>query len=245
MLVLDITNPLDPVQAGLTGVPSSIESIAVSGPHVFASSEIGIWSIDVSNPSRPEIVDYEPTVVGARTIVVEGVNGYVKMANGGVAMMDLTDPTSMTVYGAATGSGLFGYSDYGSNNIATFGDYVFYLDRGVLVVSPQQCRDLATTGESPVATSPAVLRQNYPNPFNPSTTIAFELAEEQPVSLRIYDIKGRLVRILMEGEVTGGGPHLVTWQGKDQSGRSVAAGTYLYRMEAGEFTELRKMTIVK
>lgn len=85
----------------------------------------------------------------------------------------------------------------------------------------------------------------YPNPFNPQTTIAFALAEQTAVSLRVFDMSGRLVRILVDGEMIEPGPHESIWNGRDDSGRRVASGAYLYRLEAGEFSATKRMVILK
>ena len=88
------------------------------------------------------------------------------------------------------------------------------------------------------------LLQNHPNPFNPSTTISFSLRERGAVSLAVYDVAGRLVRVLIDG-VKEAGSHDVAWNGKDSAGRGVASGVYFYRLEAGEFIETRKMVLLR
>ncbi len=85
----------------------------------------------------------------------------------------------------------------------------------------------------------------YPNPFNPSTTVAFEVAEPQTVSLTIFDMSGRLVRRLLTDEDSLPGRHEVVWNGRDEAGRSVATGTYLYRLQAGDFSQSRRMVLLK
>jgi flagellar hook assembly protein FlgD len=90
------------------------------------------------------------------------------------------------------------------------------------------------------------LAQNSPNPFNPSTTIGFTVAEGSAVhvSLKIYDIRGNLVRTLVN-EVRDAGTYNVFWDGTDASGRNVASGVYFYRMTAGDFSQTRKMVLLK
>ena len=88
------------------------------------------------------------------------------------------------------------------------------------------------------------LRQNAPNPFNPVTTIAFALPEQADVSLKVYNMAGRVVRTLVNGP-EGPGTHSVVWDGRDEAGRTVASGVYFYRMDAGEFTERRMMVLLK
>lgn len=88
------------------------------------------------------------------------------------------------------------------------------------------------------------LDQNQPNPFNPSTTIKFDLPQRGRVDLKIYALDGSLVRTLVS-EVLDPGRHDVAWQGRDDSGRAVASGTYFYRMVADGETLVRKMTLMK
>jgi hypothetical protein len=89
------------------------------------------------------------------------------------------------------------------------------------------------------------LHQCSPNPFNPSTTIKFSLPESSPVSLVIYDVSGRLVRTLIGGQVIEAGERSSQWNGLDNSGRQVSAGVYFAKVSAGEFTDVRRMALVK
>ena len=90
------------------------------------------------------------------------------------------------------------------------------------------------------------LSQNHPNPFNPSTTIDYAIPEGAavPVSLNIYDLRGRLMRNLVEDEKEPGS-HAVHWNGRDNQGGEVSSGLYLYRLEVGEFTSTRKMMLLR
>lgn len=101
--------------------------------------------------------------------------------------------------------------------------------------------------EDPGDQTPAsrfALAQNHPNPFNPSTRIAFSLAAPEPVSLKVFDMDGRLVRTLVEGVQTAG-DHETFWDGTDASGRRVASGTYLYRLQTAARVLSRTMVLVK
>ncbi|MBO6574467.1 MAG: S8 family serine peptidase [Rhodothermales bacterium] len=88
------------------------------------------------------------------------------------------------------------------------------------------------------------LDQNYPNPFNPTTSIAFTLSEGSAVRLEIFDALGRRVRTLSSGQLPAGA-HSVTWDARDASGRHVASGTYLYRLEVGGQVQTRTMLLLK
>ncbi|MEN8006660.1 MAG: FlgD immunoglobulin-like domain containing protein [Candidatus Krumholzibacteriota bacterium] len=98
------------------------------------------------------------------------------------------------------------------------------------------------TEDSPAAVG--FLAQNKPNPFNPRTTIAFELPTAGRTRLAVYDVSGRLVRTLVDEDL-GEGPHEVVWSGRDDDGKQVASGVFFYRLEAGEYSENRRMTLVK
>jgi len=97
----------------------------------------------------------------------------------------------------------------------------------------------------PVAPSVATrLLPNVPNPFNPMTEIKFELNKSEQVSLKIYDVTGRLVRELASGTLTSG-PHSRTWQGRDNSGRQVPSGTYYVRLVTQTKIDSRKIMLLK
>jgi hypothetical protein len=88
------------------------------------------------------------------------------------------------------------------------------------------------------------LSQNYPNPFNPTTNIEFAIPQRQSVKLEVYDILGRLVTTLANSDMPAG-TYKVIWNGKDSNGLSVATGLYLYRLQAGSFTSVKKMLMLK
>lgn len=88
------------------------------------------------------------------------------------------------------------------------------------------------------------LQQNFPNPFNPGTTIQYSLPEAGPVSLKVYDIAGQMVRHLVN-QHQNAGSHQAVWDGLDASGAPTANGVYIYELRAGEFRALRKMLLIK
>jgi hypothetical protein len=88
------------------------------------------------------------------------------------------------------------------------------------------------------------LFQNQPNPFNPETRIIYQLPEACQVRLTIFNLRGQKVRTLFEGH-QGVGTHALLWDGRDSSGRPLSSGIYLYRLEAGQFLQTRKMTLMK
>ncbi|MEM1094506.1 MAG: DUF4331 family protein [Bacteroidota bacterium] len=85
-----------------------------------------------------------------------------------------------------------------------------------------------------------ILDQNYPNPFNPSTTISYQVSQAGPLAVRVYDLQGRLVQTLAEGNHTAG-KHTVNWDATN-----MASGTYFYRIESnGQVLQAKKALLVK
>jgi DNA-binding beta-propeller fold protein YncE len=88
------------------------------------------------------------------------------------------------------------------------------------------------------------MAQNYPNPFNPTTTIKYQLPKVSDVKLVIYNILGQQVRTLLNGQIEAG-YHSVVWDGRNETGQSVASGIYIYRFEAGDFQKTMKLLILR
>jgi len=88
------------------------------------------------------------------------------------------------------------------------------------------------------------LAQNYPNPFNPTTTIEFQLPKTTNISVKIYDVLGREVRVLADQPYSAG-VHRMNWDGLDNTGRKVATGMYFYRLYSKEFIAVRKCLLIK
>jgi hypothetical protein len=84
-----------------------------------------------------------------------------------------------------------------------------------------------------------------PNPFNPRTTIRYSVAGQSPVFLRIFDLSGAWIRNLINGDIQGPGWFSADWDGLDQDGRAVSSGVYLYRFETRDYTETRRLTLIR
>lgn len=95
-----------------------------------------------------------------------------------------------------------------------------------------------------VAPTVTQLHPNVPNPFNPITTIEYSLSHPGDVSLKVYDVSGRLVRTLVVGWHPAGNYH-TQWNGVNDAGARMASGIYIYRMQAGDFDHARKLVLLK
>ena len=93
------------------------------------------------------------------------------------------------------------------------------------------------------------LLANYPNPFNPETWIPFQLAEDATVTAKIYDVTGKQIRMIELGYIPAGNyvesNRAIYWDGRTEDGEQVSSGAYFYQIDAGDYTETRKMVILK
>jgi hypothetical protein len=121
---------------------------------------------------------------------------------------------------------------------------------GALALACLQSTNPVDTGQPDQIDAPrqTSLAQNIPNPFNPITRIEFDLARDGLVSLKVYDVSGRLVRTLIDAPLTRGrytGEKAFVWDGFDNSGQRVSSGVYLYQLSAPGFLAIRKMVLIK
>ncbi|MBN2416318.1 T9SS type A sorting domain-containing protein [bacterium] len=142
---------------------------------------------------------------------------------------------------------------YGNNHIANIDDagaaYTIYTQFGSIdpvfydawdfdLMMPT---DVDDAGSQPLTFQ---LNQNYPNPFNPETRISYTIPRDVTVTLSVYNLLGQKIATLVDGRMTAGS-HVVTWNGKDQFGRQVGTGVYIYRIDAGTFNATNKMLLMK
>ena len=121
-----------------------------------------------------------------------------------------------------------GYIIVGSTKSVETGD----IDVWLVKISPEATNVSMKNDYHP---SSLALFQNYPNPFNPSTKISYSVKESGLVKLNIYDVSGRIVRILVNEEKPSGNYGAI-WDGRNEQGKSVASGIYFYIFTVGENT---------
>ena len=142
-----------------------------------------------------------------------------------------------------TASGL----SYEDTNVAS-GQYTYHattiFSGGFESVASNSVTVQHTDAPSPLVPSETALNGNYPNPFNPTTRIQFSLAQAANVRIDIFNIKGEVVKTLVNGNLDAA-YHSITWNGEDNSGCTVGSGIYFYKMRAGKFTSTRKMILMK
>ncbi len=107
-----------------------------------------------------------------------------------------------------------------------------------------ETEDLALEEELSQLPNDFQLEQNYPNPFNPNTTISYLLKNNSNVKLSIYNLKGQLVKTLVNQTIQEG-RHSVNWNETDEFGKQVASGVYFYKLSTPDFSQTKKMLLLK
>ncbi|MBT3316709.1 T9SS type A sorting domain-containing protein [bacterium] len=156
-------------------------------------------------------------------------------SNSGIVVPGASDELELTIDGTANGAGTFNGSITISCNDPENLETVIPI---TVVVTDG---GMASINGLPTAFS---LKAAYPNPFNPSTTLQFAVPTATHVSLSIFDLAGRRVTELVSAEYPAG-QHSVVWNGMNDKNQQVASGAYYFKMTAGNFTQTRKMVLVK
>lgn len=238
LYILDVSDPANPVLAnrfqGITGHPVDI---AVKGTVIYSADGYGgVEAIDVSDPLNPSSLSYVNLPDGATGITVEDNFAYASnYIMGGVEVMDIKDPADMQLTGWYKPSGCFALSAASQEGRIFIADGLggIQIYRNLLVTPP------ISVAQDAGHLSGYELSSNYPNPFNPSTVINYQLPEAGNVELKIYDVLGREVAVLVNG-FKNAGHYSIRFDGKN-----FAAGVYIYRLKAGSFTSSRKMLLLK
>ena len=126
---------------------------------------------------------------------------------------------------------------------AAMGEWTPEMEKKFLENLPKRKGDLPEQALVVEIPEKYTLSGNYPNPFNPETTIKFGLPKESRVTIKIFNVLGQKVIKLMDSEKKAG-YHQVRWDARNEFGKKVSAGVYLYRMQAGNYNKTMKMMLL-
>ncbi len=118
------------------------------------------------------------------------------------------------------------------------------LDGTTEFFGPVTVKTGSTTPDTPIIGLTTNLKKAYPNPFNPSTTISFDLVESSFVNIEVFNLKGQLVKTLVNRQVEAGNQSVV-WNGLDNNSKPCTSGVYFYRMSAGKYQSTQKIIMMK
>ena len=106
-------------------------------------------------------------------------------------------------------------------------------------------QDVTTATEAKEVPLVVALQEAYPNPFRTATTLPYEIQHAGPVTLTVYDVMGRRIRILVDAGQHPPGLHRAVWDGRDDGGSPVASGTYFYQLRVGESVTSKQAIRIK
>ena len=131
-----------------------------------------------------------------------------------------------------------------SNTPIYIGIHCISNDAFMLMIDDVAVRGSDSIDDPTVPALSTALNSNYPNPFNPETTISYSLSQGENVKIEVYNVRGQLVRTLVN-ENKAAGHHKVVWTGVDNNNRPVSSGVYYYKMTAGKYSSSKKMILMK
>ncbi len=203
-----------------------------SGPDTVQTGATVQYTITISGSNSGNIgVD-----IAAKTGILGLATGntYLKILNGELTQTAAISVSPVTItfnYTAPSTAGtdtLYATAAKGYN-----GKWNWAPNKGIIIKSPVNVENISEIANQ------FSLKQNYPNPFNPSTKIEFSVAKLSNVTIKVYNLSGKEVAALVNG-MYGQGIYKVNW-----NAGNLASGVYLYRIQAGNFTETKRLTLIK
>lgn len=229
--VFNVSNPSSPALVGWAN--ENATSLAVSGSHLcLVNPYDGVLEmLDISNPVSPVLVGSVGGMGTVFNVDVLGQIAYVQRSDR-LYLVDISQPTSPNKLGS------FGID---SGSMDAYGSYLYLTGAGVLSIRPTDCLfSIIGVGPDPKSVLTTLMR-GFPNPFgSDNLTIPFTLARPGWAQLRILDISGRQVRLLMSQEREAG-DNDVLWDGRDDRGVVVPAGVYVYDLVTAGFHGARRI----
>ncbi|MCL4538602.1 MAG: T9SS type A sorting domain-containing protein, partial [Bacteroidetes bacterium] len=122
------------------------------------------------------------------------------------------------------------------NSLASDDNFIYAATESGVFKRP---RSISAVVERPSVPSSFMLKQNYPNPFNPATTIEYEVSSKQYVALKVYNVLGQKVALLVNGEQSPG------YYKVNFDASRLPSGVYFYRLEAGSYSATKKMVLIR
>jgi len=230
-----VSDPSHPVKAGSLDTPTECRSVAASGDRVYLADEgTGLLIINAADPGNPVQAGVFETIGNCRGIALDEPFAYLADQSAGLRVVDVSDPTTPVLAGYFDPGGESGAYGVGLNNGLVYlmcGDYGIYLIRfegSNEVGSRQSLLPLEIN-----------LAQNHPNPFNPSTVIPFTLGRQGRVTVSVFDVTGRRVADLLDGEMPAG-RHSVSFHAE-----GLGSGVYFYSLKSAGRCLYRKMLLLQ
>jgi hypothetical protein len=217
------------VNNGLTNF--YVTAFAGSGTNLFAGTQRGVYLSTNNGTSWTAVNDGFPSNPKIGTLVVNGSNIFAG-TNGGGVYLSTNNGSSWTIVNS-------GLTNYYVTALAISGTNIFAGTQGAGVWKRPLSDLTAVTKEINDSPKDYILAQNYPNPFNPSTLITYSLPSSSNVKLVVYNTLGQSIKII-DNEYKQAGSYSINFNASD-----LPSGIYFYKLEAGQFSQIKKMILIK
>ena len=244
--IVDITDPLHPAIVSSVAQGIFPSDIAVAGRYSFTADEYsGLHILDITKPKHPFSCDVleglHPTRLSICDDVLYCVDGVL-----GLLVMEISDPMHVELINNVSPNFYLWSVEVHEGFVYTAGDYgVAVYPTHITASAPVRLPLSAAIQEENEAAPAMILDFSvHPNPFNPSTTISYRSDSTGTIRISIYDMQGKRVAGWTDVDNVAG-QHELCWTGVDASGKSVAAGTYMVRLEVQGQSAIEKVTLLK
>jgi len=259
--IINVNDPANPNLAGSYVTQDDARDVFVKDSLAYiAALTSGLLILDFKDPANPDSVGCLNTPGWAYGVFVQDSFAYVADEAWGLQIVNVSDPANPSLVESYNTPGY-------SWDVFVDGKYDYLADKHSLMIfefSPGT--GVEENSDEEILPTDFVLSQNYPNPFNPLTSIQYTVNSKQshPVHttqksvygsqfmvhspihtiLVVYNILGQKVRTLVDEDKLPG-EYKVVWDGKDDIGNPVSSGIYFYKFKAGDFSEVKKMLLIK
>ncbi|HPS65226.1 MAG TPA: T9SS type A sorting domain-containing protein [Ignavibacteria bacterium] len=205
---------------------------AISGPDTVQTGATVQYTITISGSNSGNIgID-----IAAKTGILGLASGntYLKVLNGeltqtaGISVSPVTITFNYTAPSTAGNDTLYATAAKGYN-----GKWNWAPNKGIIIKSPTGVENIAAIANQ------FSLKQNYPNPFNPSTNIEFSISKQSNVTIKVYNLNGKEIAVLVSG-IYGEGIYKINW-----NAGNLSSGIYIYKIQAGNFSDTKRLTLIK
>jgi hypothetical protein len=226
-VIVDVHDPNN--STVLSTFPCYAKSICLKDSFAFIADAIGLYSINISNPSTPESLSYisTPTSDYSTNIVLSGK--YLYFASSTLSIIDVSDPYSPKIVGI---------SSIGGYKFAVYDKYIYITGDLNIAIFKNELITSAFNEKDPISNE-FQLYPNYPNPFNSTTMIKYSIPRPDYVSISIYDVIGRIIETLDIG-FQFQGDYEYQWNPEN-----ISAGLYFIKLTVGKFTIIKKALLIK
>jgi hypothetical protein len=231
--IIDISDPQEPEEIGYFNTRGWSYDVEVSGGFAYVADErYGLRIIDVSEPENPAEVGFYDTDGDAYGVHVVGDHTYVADGSGGICMLDVSiieSPCPAKIF----------YTPGYATGVEVFDNYAFIADHGDILII--DVSEFLPVDELSIAEVPTgfILQPAFPNPFNAVTSFRYGLPYSTHVTINIYDVTGRMIDELYDGESRAG------FQNINWNAEGFRSGVYLVRLKASEYSAVQKVMLIR